>query len=154
MLNRRKVCLHGKWSEINSPMSCFSSSIVTLCVFSFCLQAQLILAFQTLLFIAMPVWHNVSGLMGLGLSLLTAVASDSIAVQSVPFLFLHLAPEKSSGVPCWCSSLRGYFYRLFVDQAILCNAVVFIPVCGSFKCPARFRMSYVQSAGAFELKLE
>ena len=76
MLNRRKVCLHGKWSEINSPMSCFSSSIVTLCVFSFCLQAQLILAFHTLLFIAMPVWHNVSGLMGLGLSLLAAVASD------------------------------------------------------------------------------
>ena len=95
MLNRRKVCLHGKWSEINSPMSCFSSSIGTLCVFFFCLQAQLILAFHTLLFIAMPVWHNVSGLMGLGLSLLTAVASDAIAVQGVPFLFLHLATEKS-----------------------------------------------------------
>ena len=95
MLNRRKVCLHGKWSEINAPMSCFSSSIVTLCVFCFCLQAQLITAFQMLLFIAMPVWHNVSGLMCLGLSLLTAVASDAIAVQGVPFLFLHLATEKS-----------------------------------------------------------
>ena len=61
MLNRRKDCLHGKWSEINSPMSCFSSSIATLCVF-FYRRAMPSSSphFRCFMFIAMPVGQNIS----------------------------------------------------------------------------------------------